>query len=487
MALARARVVFAGLLIASTTALTGAPAAAAPASPATTLGPATTVTLVTGDVVTLGGPLGADVAPARGREPALVVDAPAEYTFDARDGVPLGFTVDRPEARSARALIQNTITTDWGPTGSYRGLPDFDTVRVRPSRTSAPGDVAFLMQAQLARPAAGGGFHASPYLYNLRFTDGARVPADLVRRVTDRQLARVVSAHAVAAPGKIGIRERFLPMPLPFTLTEYYTPGTAWRPQFQEAASADEFPPSGVQNIANPRSYQLGRTARERWNVGVFGPSFASDTEIPATLTARLGDEVQFSAGLYTDQNPDTHGSTPDFESADTVILRDGAVIADYPAVGYIFTELPPEEATYTVRTTATRSGPLSTRIDGEWTFRSAHTGGASPTPIPVLAVRFAPNLDDHNTAPAGRTFRFPVSVQRNGAGRPGRVNTPVVEISYDDGATWRPVRLVRDHGRWQASVHHPGGAGYASLRWSVSDPAGNQARATVVHAYALR
>jgi hypothetical protein len=130
-------------------------------------------------------------------------------------------------------------------------------------------------------------------------------------------------------------------------------------------------------------------------------------------------------------------------------------------------------------------AGPLPTRIDAEWTFRSAHTG--KKTPIPVMTVRFAPNLDNHNAAPAGSKFRFPVYVQRNGAQQPGQVNTPTVEISYDDGRTWRNVRLSSNNGQWMAEVNHPAGAQFASLRWSVSDKDDNAAKATVLHAYALK
>ena len=68
----RARATLAGFLVvatASTAVLTSGPATAAPAAgAATTPGAADTVTLVTGDVVTLGGPRGVDVAAARGRE-----------------------------------------------------------------------------------------------------------------------------------------------------------------------------------------------------------------------------------------------------------------------------------------------------------------------------------------------------------------------------------------------------------------------------------
>lgn len=340
------------------------------------------------------------------------------------------------------------------------------------------------MESQLAKPDGAGAFHASPYLYNLRYTD-SRIPSDLVHDFTDRQLAKVVSSHAAATPGTVGVRENFLTMPLPFTLTEYYTPGTEWHPFFYDAAGIGDWP-LGLM-YAMPRSYERGRVHRERWNMGVFGPAFTYNTNTPSTITGRLGNQLQFSAGLYSDQSRDTHGDTWTYLDGSTQILRDGVVIAENsPSTGFIFTELPPEEATYTVRTTATRDRRLSSRIDGEWTFRSAHTDGELPTAIPTLAVRFAPNLDGNNAAPAGKKFRFPVYVQRNAAEQPGRVNTPVVEISYDDGVTWQPVRLTGHHGEWQAEVNHPANAEFASLRWSVSDADGNSGKATIIHAYAL-
>ncbi|HEX6355085.1 S8 family serine peptidase [Actinophytocola sp.] len=424
-------------------------------------------------------------------EPAIVVDAPAEYTFDARDGAALGFTVDRAEARPASAAVGYTITTAWGEVGSYNEYPTLDAVRSRPSQTQAPGTFEFTMETQLARPdntGEGRGFHASPYLYNLRLVDDSRVPAELVRRVTDRQLAKVVSSHAVAAEGKIGVRDHFLTMPLPFTLTEYYSPGTEWYPNFNDAADAHEFPPSGVLNNAyGPRSYQLGRTVRERWNIGVFGPGFPYHPEDPVSHAARLGDEFLFAPPLFSDQHLDTQGSAGEVIGS-TQLLRDGEVLVDYGAPGWIGGTMPPEEAVYTVRTTAERPpGSLSTRIDAEWTFRSVHSEAELPTPIPALTLRLAPNLDDHNAAPAGKRFSFPFHAQRNGAVRPGAVNTPTVEISYDDGTTWQRARVTGQHGKWQAQVDHPRNARFASVRWSVSDADGNTAKATIIHAYRLK
>ena len=100
--------------------------------------------------------------------------------------------------------------------------------------------------------------------------------------------------------------------------------------------------------------------------------------------------------------------------------------------------------------------------------------------------VRFAPNLDDHNAAPAGERFTIPVYVQRNGSAEPGRVNSPSVEVSYDDGRTWQPAKVKRAGAEWKAIVDHPADAEFVSLRSTVTDPDGNTQRQTIIRAYAL-
>jgi hypothetical protein len=77
------------------------------------------------------------------------------------------------------------------------------------------------------------------------------------------------------------------------------------------------------------------------------------------------------------------------------------------------------------------------------------------------------------------------VYVQRNGA-ETGNVGTPKVEVSYDDGRTWKQVRLDHKGAAWQATVDHPRGAEFVSLRSTVSDKDGNKASQTVIRAYAL-
>jgi hypothetical protein len=101
--------------------------------------------------------------------------------------------------------------------------------------------------------------------------------------------------------------------------------------------------------------------------------------------------------------------------------------------------------------------------------------------------VRFAPRLDDHNRAPAGRPFPVPLSLQRQQAAGHGTVTGVSVQFSLDDGRTWRPARVTGTGLHRTALVGHPrAGGGFVSLRAAATDSAGNKVEETVIRAYAL-
>lgn len=65
-----------------------------------------------------------------------------------------------------------------------------------------------------------------------------------------------------------------------------------------------------------------------------------------------------------------------------------------------------------------------------------------------------------------------------------GAQEPDVVEVSYDDGATWTRVRA--DH-RDSYRLDAPRKARFASLRVSADDSAGNSVEQTVIRAVGLR
>ncbi|MFL6122259.1 S8 family peptidase, partial [Actinophytocola sp.] len=344
-------------------------------------------------------------------EPALVVDGDSTLTVDARTAKPVGIAVDRPNARPGAAQLQFLLDTDWGDTGSYIFLSDFADFTVQPSTTTKKDRFTFVAEARMGQW-NGTSFEGSPYLYNVRQTSNGKVPSVLQWTVHDRQLAKVRGEYAMATPGMIGLREGFLPLALPSTLTEYYTPNVPWDGKFNELPDPESFPVSALYQMV-PRTYRLGPTTTVRWNTGVFGPAFPnSDTWYAA---ARLGDDVNFDLPLVTDQGAGRMGLSGG--DGTTTLLRDGQVVGESPYAGSGYFTLPPERAEYTLRSSVTRpTAGLSTSVNGEWTFASGHVDGDAPTHLPLLAVRFSPALDDHNAAPAGRRFTIPVSVERNHA-----------------------------------------------------------------------
>ena len=83
---------------------------------------------------------------------------------------------------------------------------------------------------------------------------------------------------------------------------------------------------------------------------------------------------------------------------------------------------------------------------------------------------------------PAGRLLRIPLTVEQHQGADNGRVRKVEVEVSFDDGKTWRGVPVVGG----AALVRNADRAGYASLRAKGSDSLGNTFEHSVIRAYRL-
>ncbi|RAS64815.1 subtilase family protein [Lentzea atacamensis] len=417
-------------------------------------------------------------------EPTFTVGKKTSLVFDAREAMPVGITVDEPSSRDVRTQLDfhRTTNTEYGFTGEsvLAFGEELQRLTVRPSSTRHD---AFTFTTQTTKAKWNGrSFDGSPYLYHLKHTDHAvpRTP-----RWHDRtgDLAKVRSEHASTTPGSTGVRD-LVAIPLPGTLTEYYTPDVPWAFRTFTEVVGDQWLGEHVQ--VKPVVYPRGKTTTVRWNRGVFGPSLF-DGEVGSTAFRGL-DRLHFQISPLADQDPGRNSSQA--MRGRTELLRDGKVIGENDQAVYGVFDVGPERAAYTARTTADRStyAGLTTRYEAEWTFTSQR--GERPleaTLLPLLGVRYAPDLDDRNAAPAGRFFRIPMSVQRNGSATPGQISKPTVDVSCDDGKTWAPALVQRDRTQWTVTVRHPAGAKFVSLRSSVHDAEGNKQSQTIIRAYALK
>ncbi|WP_439423108.1 S8 family serine peptidase [Saccharothrix sp. HUAS TT10] len=420
-------------------------------------------------------------------EPSFTVTGATEVVLDARDGEPLAMRVPRPTARVGRAEMFFERRTSWGDTGNGIIASGVDGFLFVPSKTSAPGAASFTASARLAEPDGNGTFVGSPYQYNVSWTHDGGVPEHLDRAFADRDLAKVHSVTAAAAAGKAGFHDQVVGGPLPLRVTQFFTPDALWHGGFAQLADPQAYPAETYQDTARPRGFRQGRPVSEKWNAAVFGPAFPL-TSRPHEWAQRAGDRIGASVPLFTDQDPNHHGSSATVE-ARTTLHRDGVLLGESRVAGRVAADVPASEGRYRLHARADRAGvsDLSTRVVADWEFTSEHVDGEDPAALPLLAVRFAPSLDDRNAAAAGRPFAFPVYVQRNGVAGAEGVAEPAVQVSFDDGATWRPVPLLKVGARWLAAVVHPAGARFASLRAQARDAAGNSVDQTITRAYALR
>ncbi|GAB2837095.1 S8 family serine peptidase [Lentzea nigeriaca] len=411
-------------------------------------------------------------------EPAFSVTGNTDLVIDARDGKKPAITVDQKEAAPAASELGFDMQTNWGSTGTTWILRDFDDLAVRPSKTAWP-KFTFYAQSVLARPDGNGTFAGSPYQYHVRITDKSRVPADLQRTVPDRELAHVNSVTHARVPGSIGERDSGASGPLPLRLKEFYTPDVEWTGSLTEFAKLGEYPSHGYQYSALPRAFKRDRTVTEHWNSAVYGPGVPNDPRV-VRYAGRRGDQLRLDVSIFGAQGM-SGGSQ---HTGRTTISLDGKVLYEgtYAGSGYV-QSAPAEKKRYQAHVEATRDSQ-SSQITTDWSFTSEHVTGEEFKPIPLLAVRFAPRLDEFNRA--GKVVTVPITVERNGTGTVTDIKDPAVQVSYDEGKTWKPLPLRRTRAGWQVTLVHPHGAKNVSFKARAAD-AGGEVSQTIIRAYDLK
>ncbi|MFI9814742.1 S8 family serine peptidase [Saccharothrix variisporea] len=419
-------------------------------------------------------------------EPALVVDRDLRLPLDARQGRRNSVTVDRPNARPGETRSFVEIKTAWGGNTNAGDFgPDFERQLWVPSRTSLPGSARYWVMATLAQPDGAGGFVGSPYQYHVFWANDGSVPEDLHRTFADRDLARVDTVSAAQAPGKMGYRDYLAGGPLPLRVAEHYSPEIRWSRVFSQMRMAEGYRETTLFE-AEPGQFEAGTRRTERWNSAVFGPALPKSGR-PDGWAGRQGDVMVFDIPMFTDQSDNRYGYS-DFTKARTALSKDGVHIGAADTDGSGLARVPADPGVYELTVDTARSGvsELSTEISAKWTFTSEHVPG-DPVALPLSVVRFAPSLDDQNRARAGVPFAIPVYAQRNDGSSADGVVTTEVQVSYDDGKSWRPAHLARFGSRSLAFVHHPADAKFVSLRAKAHDQSGNTFEQTIIRAYGLK
>ncbi|WP_031007979.1 S8 family peptidase [Streptomyces sp. NRRL F-5727] len=425
-------------------------------------------------------------------QPKLEVSGDTAVTVDARTTEPVELTVpgiDRADYAGAY-YERNTGIGRVGSGWVLRGLTGFRTAHRGPAVTDGTllqtWDAHFLKGPDSQYAVAYGGKTdtlATGYTRHAEADEFATLKVGLGASAPGKSALASPYAHLPGAPEGNGFSA---PQPAPGTRTFHVSTadGVRWLTRFNQLGAPDEwgYPAfEGAHGMTAPRRYEAGRTYRERFNTGVFGPLLGEGMGVFRTAPDPATGEQHLVGAVPLLADGRGHvGSTP-YSSATTTLYRDGVRVAanDDPLSGAEPFAVDGAEAEYRLVTSARRAASVagaSTRVDTSFTFRSKEV--AATTALPVSTVRFAAPVDLSSRAPAGAWARVPVTVQGAAAGK--NLSSLTVKVSYDGGTSWKAVRVV--DGR--IAVRNPAKDAGISLAAEITDRQGNGSTVSIHNAW---
>ncbi|MUN35729.1 hypothetical protein [Actinomadura litoris] len=405
--------------------------------------------------------------------PRVAVKGTTALVLDAREARPVSVSVDRADARMLDGMIRIAQRLGGAPTVTVWGIP-IENGYVTPTATEA--GLHFSAQAVITRNGAESG---SPYVYNVVTEEKGRVPAKPEFRVRTADMAEVavrygtegrpvcVGGHAAAAWAEGGWVGFFTGAGAgPVTRTEYYTPGIDWRVDWMNTTPDCGF--GFDQTELWYRTVRFAKPGPHKWNLtpAPLGP---------ATPLVIWGSGGEPALAVFMHSTWDGRSILAPYAGATgSSVLRDakGQVVyeSDEPGTAHKWPVPPPGDYTLTVdEVRAASYSPLATRQHAEWRF-SVRDGI-----VHLPSIQYRTPLGDDASAVAGAEQELALRVDRAPDAR------PTLQISYDDGRTWKPVGVRRRGGDWVATVRNPA-SGFVSLRASAAG-----ADQTLVRAWAVR
>lgn len=264
-------------------------------------------------------------------------------------------------------------------------------------------------------------------------------------------------------------------------------PDTRWSfsSSLPEVYDGLQFPsdPELPMRLANPgvkQTFPTGSRTRVESGVGPIAATYVEPVQ-------RWGDELLVAINGFGDQ-AGNKGETYTDESgvkSRLEITADGVVVGETTALPIGIGRVPAGPSTIAIDYRLDNPQPwaeLSTSTRQTWTFPSDTETGDQPVALPVIMPSWDADLDLRNRM-AGTELGLRLHHQ-NGATTPYAEVS--VEVSHDDGGTWRPATVI-EQGRGDYTVRLPPGRGYVSLRLAAADEAGSRIDQTIIRALGQR
>jgi hypothetical protein len=343
--------------------------------------------------------------------------------------------------------------------------------------------------------------HPAPqYLYDLADFHQGGVPDDPSALTDPGSLARIDNVFAPPA-GKQVLESRedspsyeYWPAAYPYAVygsvrvppfpKEPVAPGhrTDWVSagngvKWQQYASID-----GWATFTDIASYRPRSVQSEHWFGPITRPRMVS-FEIPHRVGNAMGGMI---AG-FGDGGSAHSGETGSMMSRSFALYQgDKLLMQNGPRPDFGVGDLAPQKLPYRLVTDTkgyTDLTPYSATTHTEWNFIS---GNADDQAIPLAQLDYETNLDLAGRAKRTSAFSVKPVVVGSDATKDA-VSSVRLEVSYDDGATWRPQALKERKGTWQTLLHAPARAGYVSIRVTAKQRNGGGITQTVTRAFGLK
>ncbi|MDX3094639.1 S8 family serine peptidase [Streptomyces sp. ME19-03-3] len=432
-------------------------------------------------LVAAGDGASADYAGLDARGKAVVVRRNAgvsdaeQAAAAAAAGARLLLVVNDEQGRQSRSYTDDPFT----PARIDVGLLSTDEGERLMGRASARGAVLKV-----------GSQPVSPYVYDLMWTWHNEIPGRLVVEGGTKNLARVDVSFDSPDPARGGGEFRFdwpeysnwgigltMREPVNSRRVDWVStgPGYSWG---QEAYV------DGLLYEIEPRAtYRPGSRHTQEWFRPVERPYLNDNYKLPTRSGSWLAFDIPAWGGA------DHVGMSMDYErTRQTLTLYQGdtrlgqsttntSMGGTAPATGRL-----PYRLVLDAGRDASVS-PYSATTHTEWEFTSKAPSGDEAAVLPLPQIDYGIATDGEGRAARGSALTV-TAAHLPGAVGAGTLSAVSLEVSYDDGRTWRETACGHD-GRCKLSA--PKQARFVSLRAHAHDSAGNAVTQTVIRAFGLR
>lgn len=341
----------------------------------------------------------------------------------------------------------------------------------------------------------------TPYVYDVSEGHKGAVPRDLTYEPSKRELAVLdTKFHAVkpVAGGEfrysltdtfsvgIGFQEK---IDYPAERTDYASTGAGQL--WHESVSVG---PGALEERSGLVSYRGGKRGELNWFRPVWHPWLGTGL---GWGQQRYGNTLEFNVPGWGDSGPDHTGFgdvwNDDSMTQFTEVYADGELVDRRKSSGVYVWDANPALTTYKVVTDTTLDPErwrLATKGHSEWTFKSKEAAGDGKAYLPLLNLGFDVDTDLAGDVRGGRSLDVGIfSEYVAGAVDTGVIGGGKLEVSYDDGKSWKSVRLDRDGRKasWDGELKVPGSAEFISLRASASDDRGGSVTQEIVRAVGVK